>query len=200
MKTFKLPVVLALSFIMIFVQTAGYYFSKSLFSLSFSLLIFAFLFEGLIVFAKSFDDEIEKKEDKDFLSSQSKSILLNSGVMFVVGVLIIIRGWNAFLSPKIVNFDLAFNFSLIGAGVFFVILCLLGSEVKTKKEYKPLFIRAAIVLCVALLEITLKTVAAFNFVSDIYIGIAIALIIIIDALVLAIKTIKKIYSRRQMWQ
>jgi Co/Zn/Cd efflux system component len=190
-EKFILPVVLVLSFIMIFAQTAGYYFSKSLFLLSLSLFIFTFSFHMIISFARSLEIDIPAQDAFEFAKSQMKSVLLNCIVIIIISVFIIFKAFAALTGGQTVDFILSCKFSIGASIVFAIISLILSIQIKQKKEFRFLLARSLFIFA-----ITFFTALNIMFLkwktqeTDIYAAFLLSFIIIIESVVLIIKSIR----------
>ena len=187
-KKIILPAVLALSLSMVFALAAGYYFSKSLGLLSLSLLIFAFSFKAIMQIAKNLSRDMTKQEATELAKSQSKSVLLNAFLIIAISIAIIVKSAFSFSNPRIFDFEAAYKFSLAAFVLFFVIL----AGLKILGNFKELVLSCLIILAACSFMLIEKIVYRGNFYrADIYLGIFLALIIIVEALFLIIRTIRR---------
>ncbi|MDR2860374.1 MAG: hypothetical protein LBV66_00900 [Elusimicrobiota bacterium] len=183
---------------MIFVQTAGYYFTGSLVLLAFSILIFTFSFHILMSFAQSVQLGISNEEACGFIDSQFKSVLLNCIVIIVIASFIIARGIFLISNPKDIDFILADKFLISASVIFFINLLILIKGLKEGKEYKPLFIRCLIIFIAVCIKIAGSYLIGNSFEADIFIGIFLSCIAIVESIVLIIKVLRA--NRRKIWQ
>lgn len=176
-KNTKLPAVLIISLILIFIETAGAYFSKSLALFGYSGLILAISFSAL-----PFITTLHGTKNDDFTKSQFRSIILNAAVLFILSLFIINKALVKIGEmPEIVfsNIYPIAAIGFIGTAICFLLLF------KEKKQYSALLLKYFIVSLFAIFVIILNT----NFL-DAYIGIFFAVLMAIQAIFLFIKCIK----------
>ncbi len=100
-ESVKSFVVLSISFLLIFLQTAGAFYSRSLALFAYAGLIISDAFSLLTKLANLNDT------DKGFRKAQLISIILNAFVLFILALIMISRTLNAVTPPKIINMPLA---------------------------------------------------------------------------------------------
>jgi Co/Zn/Cd efflux system component len=94
-------VALSISLLLILLQTAGAFYSKSLALFAYAGLIISDAFSLLPKFANLNDT------DEGFRKAQFISIILNASVLFILALIMISRTLNAITPPKIINIPLA---------------------------------------------------------------------------------------------
>jgi Co/Zn/Cd efflux system component len=100
-ESIKLPVALIVSLSLIFLQTAGAFYSKSLALFSYAGLIIVNAFSLLLKLANS------NETDKSFKKALFISAILNISTLFVLALIIINKAYAGILSPKIINTQIA---------------------------------------------------------------------------------------------
>jgi Co/Zn/Cd efflux system component len=100
-ESVKLPVVLSINLFLIFIQTAGAFYSKSLALFSFAGVIIVSVFSLLIKLA-ALNNEYE-----DFRKALFTSIILNILTLFILALIIIVKAFIEMASPKIINVQIA---------------------------------------------------------------------------------------------
>jgi Co/Zn/Cd efflux system component len=105
-------VVLSISLLLILLQTAGAFYSKSLALFAYAGLIISDAFSLLPKFANLND------ADEGFRKAQFISVILNASVLFILALIMISRTLNAVTPPKIINIPLAeITTSIVFAGL-----------------------------------------------------------------------------------
>ncbi|MDR2772870.1 MAG: hypothetical protein LBB93_05320 [Elusimicrobiota bacterium] len=189
---YKMPAVLAISFILVFAQAAGYYFSKSLFLLSLSLFSFSFAFHILVKFANTLVFDLSPKDAQELTLGQLKPLLINSTVIIIVAALIILRALPAINNPMPVNFELGGKFLAASSLLLAIISVMLISVVKSNPETKPLLLRSLFVCFIAALGTLNIMFFHINlYETDTFTALAAAVIIIFEAGFLLIGKLKE---------
>jgi Co/Zn/Cd efflux system component len=99
-ESIKLPVVLIVSLLLIFLQTAGAFYSKSLALFSYAGFIIINAFSLLLKFANN-------ETDKSFRKALFIAAILNIFTLFILALIIINKAHTGILSPKIINTQIA---------------------------------------------------------------------------------------------
>ncbi|MDR0800816.1 MAG: hypothetical protein LBN01_04795 [Endomicrobium sp.] len=100
-ESINLLAVLSISLLLIFLQTAGAFYSKSFALFAYAGLIISDAFSLLTKFADLND------ADEGFRKAQFVSVILNASVLFILALIMISRTLGASSPPKIINIPLA---------------------------------------------------------------------------------------------
>ncbi|MDR0485292.1 MAG: hypothetical protein LBH29_01040 [Elusimicrobiota bacterium] len=120
-KNLKIPAVLALLFISIFAQAAGYYFSRSFSVLSLSLLSFIISFEVLLYFTKTQESKFSEFYMRDLKKAGLKSSVLNAGAVIFFSLLVLSKLFKVLQDAH--SFDAATAQYFVLTALFVFILC-----------------------------------------------------------------------------
>ncbi|MDR3256072.1 MAG: hypothetical protein LBT18_00180 [Endomicrobium sp.] len=162
----KLPVVLSISFLLIFLQTAGAFYSKSLALFAYAGLIITRVFSLLPKFVNLNDT------DKGFSKAQIVSVILNASVIFILALIIISKAFTEMTSTKTINMPLA------GIITFIVFVGLVVCSFIEKQ-----FILTALLSFVIITGFSIPIFKSI-FLLDYYLSIFFAVLIIIQAIIL----------------
>ncbi|BCI50719.1 hypothetical protein [Candidatus Endomicrobiellum trichonymphae] len=111
-ESVKPLVVLSISLFLIFLQTAGAFYSKSFALFAYAGLIILDAFSLLLKLANL------NGTDEGFRKAQFISVILNASVLFILALIMISRTLNAITLPKIINISLAeITTSIVFAGL-----------------------------------------------------------------------------------
>ncbi|MDR2425657.1 MAG: cation transporter [Endomicrobium sp.] len=163
-EEFKLPTVLGIGLLLVFVETVGSFFSGSLSLLSHAGLMLAASFAALpAIIGKNLN--ISKEEGEAFKRSQFYSICLNGVMLLIIALYIIYKAVVLFADPVGINLAMTcwMAFSAF-TGLAFCLL-LLYPEIKKNKDIKTLFIKYA--LCAALMPL-IASASAIYYLKDMY--------------------------------
>jgi hypothetical protein len=157
--------------------------------MSFSLFVFACALDILAYFCKKADLSISVSGAQDFKASQLKSFTLNSFAVLFFLIIIIMKLKSKFASPNEIDILLYIKFASIAAISFFISAALL----KSLKEYKPYFVKTLVYafLCLLMISFMLIIKNSGCFVLDLYGAFFFCILILIQTIILIVKTIKK---------
>lgn len=182
-EVYKLPAVLGISMLLVFTETAGSFFSKSLSLLSYAGLILAVSFSALpSILSKSLN--INNETGEGFKRSQFYSISINAFMLLLIAAYIIYKSAALFINPRGINLQLTCWTAFTAFAGLTACMLILYSEIRKNKDAKTLFFKYA--ACAALMPVITATSVVY-YIKDMYfldpaVSIFIAVLIIFQTL------------------